>query len=292
MNRNLKHSIIFAIVVLVSAGVLGAFERFRGPSGPAATEVAPASVTKSEEATSTPSGTTQSPLPVVVAAEEGPLSRSGVIARTNAERSARGLSTLRENSFLDRAAERKLEDMFQQQYFEHVSPQGVGPGALVDKVGYDYVVVAENLALGSFKDSAAVVAAWMASSGHRANILDDRMSEIGVAAGKGTFKGERVWIIVQEFGKPLTDCPMVDMALRTSIDRRKGDVDAMERELTALKDAIERMPRATPEESDAYNAKVSEYNSLVSRYNKDLEHLRIDIDAYNQQIQAFNACAK
>ena len=60
------------------------------------------------------------------------------------------MSALKENEKLDQAALAKANDMFLKQYFEHVSPTGVGPGDLAQNYGYDYIIVGENLILGNF----------------------------------------------------------------------------------------------------------------------------------------------
>src|SRR4051812_38569553 len=52
------------------------------------------------------------------------LNAPDVITLTNAERTKNGNALLKENTLLDNAAQAKLQDMFNQQYFEHVSPQG------------------------------------------------------------------------------------------------------------------------------------------------------------------------
>lgn len=292
LSRVFRNFAIIIIVVIVGTLALQSLEWGRWIWG-SRLEVSPESVVKTETATTTPEQAQESELPILFTVNDNPsLTRSEIIIKTNTERTSRKLSALRENSILNKAAEKKLEDIFQQQYFDHLSPQGIGPGELVSKSGYNYVAVSENLALGTFKNASAVVLAWMNSPGHRANILDARMSEIGVAAGRGTFKGERVWIIVQEFGKPITDCPMVDGALKTSIERRKSDVDAMEKEIKTLRDSLAVMSHNTPQNADAYNQKVIEYNALVNQYNKDFEHLRLDIAAYNEQIAMFNECAR
>jgi uncharacterized protein YkwD len=44
---------------------------------------------------------------------------------------------------------------------------------------FSYRYIGENLALG-YKSPAEVVAAWMKSDGHRANLLSDNYSDIGV----------------------------------------------------------------------------------------------------------------
>ncbi|NMM22638.1 MAG: hypothetical protein HHJ11_03915 [Phycicoccus sp.] len=52
----------------------------------------------------------------------------------------------------------------------------------------------ENLARG-YATADSTVAAWMASSGHRANVLDGRVTRIGVAA---VYSGGR-WTVVADF---------------------------------------------------------------------------------------------
>src|SRR3989344_5440335 len=85
------------------------------------------------------------------------LVKSNVIAQTNLQRQANGgLPALVENIKLNAAAMVKAQDMFEKQYFEHVSPSGVGPGELVKAYGYDYIVTGENLILGNFKSEKEV----------------------------------------------------------------------------------------------------------------------------------------
>ena len=83
-------------------------------------------------------------------ADSSSLTISGILAQTNKERAAKKLGTLKLNTNLNSSAQKKLEDMFANQYFEHVSPAGVDVTDLVRKAGYEYIVVGENLALGNF----------------------------------------------------------------------------------------------------------------------------------------------
>jgi uncharacterized protein YkwD len=53
---------------------------------------------------------------------------------------------------------------------------------LAKKVNYEYVVVGENLAEGDFTSDADLVKGWMDSPGHRANILNTKYEEIGIAS--------------------------------------------------------------------------------------------------------------
>ena len=131
------------------------------------------------------------------------LTVAGVLTETNTHRATNDLPAFASNTTLNQAAQNKLDDMFQQQYFDHVSPDGFGPADVVDNVAYTYVRVGENLALGNFDGDAALVQAWMNSPGHRANILHTGFSELGVAVGEGIYQGEQTWLAVQTFAKPL-----------------------------------------------------------------------------------------
>ncbi len=227
--------------------------------------------------------------------EDAPQARltvSGVITLTNAERAKEGLVLVTENARLNAAAQSKLDDMFAQQYFEHISPQGNGPGYLAEQAEYSYIIVGENLALGNFKDDAALVAAWMASPGHRANIMHTRFTEIGVAVGEGMYNGKKTWLAVQEFGSPLSACPAIDTNLKARIDHDKSTTTSMSADIEQRREELKAMPRSTASERETYNTKVDEYNDLVIRYDAAIQHLKNDIDAYNKQVQSYNACLK
>lgn len=224
--------------------------------------------------------------------ETAALSSLEIIRLTNTERAAENLLALKENTLLDAAANRKLQDMFDQQYFEHISPEGFGPGFLADTVGYAYVVVGENLALGSFKSNRDLLQAWMASPGHRENILNVRYLDIGVAVGYGIFNGEKVWLAVQEFGKSASTCPLVSSDLRSQIEKDKSLIIEIANDIKAFRAGLDALPNTTAEENLVYNAKVSEYNLAVNGYNSASVKLKKEIDDYNQSVINFNTCAR
>lgn len=124
-----------------------------------------------------------------------------IINLTNKEREKRGLPLLEENQLLNEAARRKAADMFAFDYWAHTSPSGRTPWSFFHEVGYNYVVAGENLAK-DFSNPEAVVAAWMKSETHRANIVDPRFKEIGVAVVEGVLGGLRTTLVVQFFGSP------------------------------------------------------------------------------------------
>jgi uncharacterized protein YkwD len=205
------------------------------------------------------------------------LTRSGVIQLTNQNRKENGnLIVLTENNKLDQSAEIKMKDLFAKQYFEHVSPTGVSVSNLADQVSYEYIVIGENLAMGDFVNNKDLVDAWMASPGHRANILNKRYTEIGVAVDRGMYQGREVWMAVQHFGAPKSLCLTIDESLHQKILQDEAQIKIAENDLATR-------PKTTNEEIDAYNTAVKHYNQLV-------EQVKIDISTYNAQIQAFNAC--
>jgi len=122
-----------------------------------------------------------------------------LINLTNQERTNRHLATLAVNPLLNKAAEKKLADLFKHQYFSHNSPDGTKFSTWVKEVGYSYTIVGENLAMG-FGTDEQIIKAWMDSPKHRENILKERYQEIGMAIAKGKFKGDYVTMVVQYFG--------------------------------------------------------------------------------------------
>ncbi len=220
------------------------------------------------------------------------LTEPGVLSWTNAQRKEHGLSALTTNEALNAAAETKLQDMFAKQYFEHLSPDGIDPGKLAGQAGYIYVMVGENLALGNFKNDQELVQAWMDSPGHRANILEAKYEEIGIAVGQGTYEGRKTWIAVQEFGRPQAACPKPDETLGAKIMSDKQELDQLKIEAEQLKAEIEDSgkPRSRAE-ADAHNAEVDRYNALVKQINELVEQIQGEITVYNGGVQAYNLCA-
>lgn len=131
-----------------------------------------------------------------------------VFALTNSERIEEGITAFTRNTLLDRAAQMKAEDMAKKGYYAHVSPEGLTPMHWVEKAGYSYLMVGENLVVN--RDSAKeAVDAFMGSTGHRANILRSEFMEIGVGVAQGTYKNKPATFIVQIFAKPRAQAPIV-----------------------------------------------------------------------------------
>ena len=120
---------------------------------------------------------------------------------TNADRKANALGVLTVNPTLVVAAQEKANDMAAKSYFAHTSPEGLTPWHWFSKNGYRFKYAGENLAV-NFSDSAEVERAWMNSPGHRANILNGKFTEVGIAISFGKYDGRDVVFVAQLFGRP------------------------------------------------------------------------------------------
>ncbi len=102
-----------------------------------------------------------------------------VIELTNLERSKVGLPPLGLNSQLAQAAQIHTQNMALQDFFSHTGLDGSSVGNRVAATGYQFSTAAENIAAG-YSTPEQVVEGWMNSPGHRANILNPNLQEIGV----------------------------------------------------------------------------------------------------------------
>lgn len=127
------------------------------------------------------------------------ISVQDLLQMTNQKRTENGLPALTLNNELANAAAAKGEDMFAKNYWAHNSPDGLTPWVFIKNAGYDYVYAGENLARG-YTTASEVIDAWMASPGHRENILSPNYKEIGFSVASGTLTGDDTVLVVEEFG--------------------------------------------------------------------------------------------
>lgn len=85
-------------------------------------------------------------------------------------------------------------DMGERDYFDHTTPEGTGPGQRIEQASYNFSTWGENIAWG-YPSAESVVAGWMSSPGHCANIMRDSFTETGI----GYYEGS-LW--TQTFGRP------------------------------------------------------------------------------------------
>ncbi len=130
-----------------------------------------------------------------------PAARAATLCLLNRERGSRGLDALRASSKLASAAQGHAADMVDRRYFAHGDY-----GARIAHTGWGRrrrtYTIGENLGFGSGGGATprAIVAAWMESAGHRANILQRRFHAIGVGIASGTPDGDAGATYSTDFG--------------------------------------------------------------------------------------------
>ena len=180
--------------------------------------------------------------------------------------------------------------MFANNYFEHLSPEGIGVSDLGEMFEYDYILIGENLAMGNFKDEDALLEAWMSSEGHRANILNTKYKEIGVAVGKGMYNGKELWMAVQHFGVPQEACPSVSEYLHGLINIKQQEISKTENNLIYRKADID--SGIISNNGKTRSEQITEYNEIVNSYNEMVLDLKQKINDYNNQVDRFNTCVQ
>lgn len=113
----------------------------------------------------------------------------------NAERAKQGCAPLTVNAKLTQAAQAHSADMAAHANMSHTGSDGSSPGDRITAAGYAWSSYGENVAYG-YSTPASVMAAWMNSPGHRANILNCSFKDIGV----GLAQPGNYW--TQDFGTP------------------------------------------------------------------------------------------
>jgi uncharacterized protein YkwD len=121
----------------------------------------------------------------VLPTEDLGAAEAATLCLLNAERGAAGLPPLSAQLQLRAAALDHSRDMVERRFFDHVNPDGTDAHQRIASTGYRVPsggASGENIAYGEGARStpAEIVAGWMASPGHRANILRSRFDEIGI----------------------------------------------------------------------------------------------------------------
>ena len=141
--------------------------------------------------------------------------RTATLCLINQERADHGEAALAPNTDLQQAAQAHTESMAFGYYFEHDGPQGDTPLSRMVSCGYIYssqvgYEVGENIGWGTFDlgTPRAIVAAWMASPGHRANILDARFHDTAIGVSPhvpaSLSQSQPGGIYTQDFGVIIT----------------------------------------------------------------------------------------
>ena len=98
---------------------------------------------------------------------------------TNAERVKQGLKPFVWNDRLADVARAHSTDMANRNFFAHENPDGLSPFDRMRNAGISYRYAAENIGKG-YNTPKDAVDGWMNSPGHRANILNENLTDLGV----------------------------------------------------------------------------------------------------------------
>ncbi|WP_245902241.1 CAP domain-containing protein [Gracilibacillus dipsosauri] len=106
-----------------------------------------------------------------------------VIELTNQARQENGVEPLSADQQVAEVAQKKSEDMSENNYFSHTSPTFGSTFDLLEDSGVEYSEALENIAAGQ-QSPQQVVKGWLNSEGHRKNILDPNVTHIGIGYDK------------------------------------------------------------------------------------------------------------
>ena len=125
---------------------------------------------------------------------------AAVQRRVDVIRRQHGLAGLRPNAAAAAVARAHSRRMSREGYFSHRDPGGGNPADRARAAGLAYRVLGENLAevRGVADPAASAVDGWMASDGHRANILRPEFTESGI----GAWQAGGTWLVTQLFLTP------------------------------------------------------------------------------------------
>ena len=172
-------------------------EKPKAPVSKTTTPPAPTRTTSAPKPTTAPpSTTTAAPKPPATTAPAAGTTTPAVtrvVALVNSERAKVGCSPVTLNAKLSQAAQAHSADMASHNTMSHTGSDGSDPGQRITRAGYLWSTYGENVAYG-YSTPEQVMAGWMASAGHKRNILDCGFKEIGV----GVAQPGNYW--TQDFG--------------------------------------------------------------------------------------------
>ena len=160
-------------------------------------------------ATPTPGAVTEAPaapsvqaIPAVVQQptelQRAPEKARGLLDAMNQARVDAGLPALEWDASLEHVAYARAANLVENGYFDHYAPDGESAFSELAARGIRYRLAGENLARNNYLEAKTVAAAFeglMNSPGHRANILEERFSSVGVAC----VRDGKMWIYVTVF---------------------------------------------------------------------------------------------
>lgn len=217
------------------------------------------------------------------------LTIANIFYYTNQERIKYGLEPLVLNSKLNNSATEKINEMVQNNYFAHSSPEYPDKdfSYLIKKQNYEFLSVSENLALGSFLSEKEVVTAWMESYEHRSNILNPNWKELGVSVYQ-THTGD--YYAVQHFAIPKEICTEVSLRTKNLIVELETQATLLQEEIKSTEDKIKKEGEVLGIDQRTGQELIEQYNAIVDDYNKTIEEYSNLIIEYNKKVDNYKKC--
>lgn len=134
--------------------------------------------------------TVHQPYRVIIESRDTAGFAAEVVRLVNIERAKYGIAPVAEDVRYQVCADIRAEELTR--YFSHTRPDGRDCASVLADYGVRYRHMGENAAMGH-DTPADVVAGWMTSDGHRANLLDSRYNHLAVGCRQGA-DGELYWI--------------------------------------------------------------------------------------------------
>lgn len=153
-----------------------------------------------------------------------------IVTYINDERMKRGIAPLRVNKLLAQAAQMRADVIMKYQNFSHQDPyEHIQLDTVLPKVQYPFMYASENIGMGD-NTGRAFVNGFMSSPPHKANLLDPKLVETGVAIATGPYQQYYVNIAVQLFAIPTTK--------ERSLGYRKEDIEEYKKLLSDIEAQI------------------------------------------------------
>lgn len=119
-----------------------------------------------------------------------------VLKRLNEQRTANGVNVpLALDDTLCKVATYRCIECVDYQLFSHTRPDGSTFDMILDDYRVSYSIAGENLARGQ-NTPESVVTAWMNSEGHRANILYDEFTSVGIGVMQNPANNKYYWALI------------------------------------------------------------------------------------------------
>jgi uncharacterized protein YkwD len=121
-----------------------------------------------------------------------------LVSAINGARAANGLQPLQVDTRFSAAARGQSIYLASTGGLDHMGPDGASVVTRLARQGFHGQMVGENLAAGM--GPAATVAAWLASPGHRMNLLEPQFHRLGVGIAMGSLGGMSAPFVTADFG--------------------------------------------------------------------------------------------